>query len=69
MDIRTAFYFAEHAEKIVFPSNAGPLEERLNPKKFRKCNGGLQFLTAGFPQVQVFGTFFFAIVIFLLLLR
>ena len=66
MDIRTAFHFAEHAEKLVLPSNPGP-KPRLDPEHFRKCNGKLQFLAAGFCQAQVCATSFFAVVVFLIL--
>jgi hypothetical protein len=69
MDIRTAFYFAEYAEKLVIPSGEGPRDKRLDPNKFRRCHRGFEFLAAGFPQVQVIGTLFFATAIVLLLVR
>lgn len=57
MDIRSAFHFAEHAEKLVLPSNPGP-KPRLDPEEFRKCNGRFKFLAAGFCQAQVCATSF-----------
>ncbi len=69
MDILTAFHFAEHAEKIVQPHFIGPIEPRRHPKEFEECRQGLRFLRAGFCQAQVLATFFFSLVIFILLVR
>jgi hypothetical protein len=67
MDIRTAFHFAEHAENIVLPDNVRP-GPRLDPKQFRsRHEHGLEFLTTGFPLIQVSGTLFFAWIVFLVL--
>jgi hypothetical protein len=82
MDIRTAFHFAEHAEKIVLPANPEPLEKRLDPQQFKSSHRlrfpasgsrttlhayGLEFLSAGFCQAQVLATSFFALVVFVVM--
>lgn len=64
MDIKTAFYFAEHAEKLVL-SDAPDPGGRLNPMKFKNQNNGWQFLSAGVCQFQVFASAFLASSLFI----
>lgn len=66
MDIRTAFHFAEHAEKILLPSSPVP-KQRLDPDQFERSHGGFQFLHRGVCQAQVFTTAVLAVSLFLVL--
>jgi hypothetical protein len=64
MDIRTAFYFAEHAEGVVLADAPKP-GKRLHPREFSEKNGGWHFLKAGVCQFQVCATAFLSLGVFL----
>jgi hypothetical protein len=66
MDIKTAFHFVEHAERLLTGSGREP-EERLHPEQFRKSCSPFEFLSYGACQSQVFATAFLAFGLFLVL--
>lgn len=66
MDIRTAFHFAEHAEKVLLTSSPEP-RQRLDPDEFERGHRGLKFLHRGVCQAQVFATAVLAVGLFLIL--
>jgi hypothetical protein len=66
MDIRTAFYFAEHAEAQVLQDTPNP-GKRLNAKEFEKEHGGWEFMGRGVCQFQVAATGLLACTLFAVL--
>jgi hypothetical protein len=64
-DIKNGFHFADHAVKIVLPTDPVPIEPRPDPNK---SQGWFEFLTTrGFCQAQMFATALFAFVAFVIL--
>jgi hypothetical protein len=68
MDIRTAFHFAEHAEKITGLPDAPEPEKRLRFSDFKKKQGWTKFICQGACQAQLFTSFFLCAALFLILL-
>ncbi|MCF8476654.1 MAG: hypothetical protein K9G60_06465 [Pseudolabrys sp.] len=68
MDIRTAFYFAEHAENILLPKDPVEIKKRLDPDEFERSHRCFEFLERGVCKAQVFASVFLAGVLFFVLL-
>lgn len=70
MDIRTAFHFAEQAERILLPSSPVKMEDRLDPDEFERSHGRLKFLRRGVCQAQIFASVLLAVaLVFVLVVR